>query len=253
MKVDREVTECLNAVTDVRREVRISIWHRRFGHPGPGNLQRISKVVTGMYLDPAEKDIKDCETCIVTKMTAMPHRPVPKKTKRPLELIHTDICGPMRTTAMFGGYRYTISFIDDYSRFVVVYLMKQKSEALDMLKKYISTYGKPNELEVNGMRNDNGGEYISGDFRRYCIEKGIHQEHTNPYQPQQNGLAERSWRTLMKIVRSLLKDAGLDDRWWGQAMKMAAYIRNRTLTRGNKDLITPYELFYGEKPDVSNM
>jgi len=71
---------------------------------------------------------------------------------------------------------------------------------------------------------------------------------TNSYTPEQNGVAERAWRTLTGMTRAMLKTAGLGNEWWGRAIVTAAYLKNMVLTKANKDFKTPYELFVGRRP-----
>ena len=129
--------------------------------------------------------------------------------------------------------------------------MKKKSEALDKFQEYISDVGRPNIICVEGIRSDNGGEYKSKEFNKFCRENGIKRELTVPKTPEQNGVAERSWRTLFEMTRGMLKTAGLDNKWWGRAIITAAYVKNRGLTSSNQENKTPYELFTGKVPDVS--
>jgi len=126
--------------------------------------------------------------------------------------------------------------------------MKNKSEALEKFQKYCAQYGQPGIL-----RSDNGGEYTSKIFEKFCLENGIGREFTIPNTPEQNPVAERSWETLMEMTRALLFEKNLDKKLWVRAIMTAAYIRNRCLTSGTTLNLTPYELFYGEKPDLSNL
>ena len=103
------------------------------------------------------------------------------------------------------------------------------------------------------LRSDNGGEYTSGEFISFCLEKGIRRELTIPDTPQQNGIAERNWRTLFEMTRAMLKTANLSNKWWGRAIITAAYTKNRTLTKSNNEPITPEELFTGKRPNLKDM
>ncbi|EWM24634.1 retrotransposon unclassified [Nannochloropsis gaditana] len=99
--------------------------------------------------------------------------------KEPLELVHTDVLGPVEVESL-GGARYAIGFTDDYTRWRVVYPMKHKSESLDCLKRYIQDMNisfrdhKVNTLR--GLRSDNGGEYTGIDFKNFCKNHGIRQD-----------------------------------------------------------------------------
>ena len=141
-------------------------------------------------------------------------------------LIHTDVCGPMRNES-FGGSRYFITFIDDYSRYSTVYILKRKSEALEYFKTYEKSCLTQLGYQVRSLRSDNGGEYVSQEFESYLKERGIKHETTSPHSPQQNGVAERKNRTLCEAARSMLNHAGLPTSYWAEAVSTANYCQNR--------------------------
>ena len=101
-------------------------------------------------------------------------------TSKSLKLIHSDVCGPMSVPSI-GGSRYFISFIDNFSRYTVTYMMKKKSEALDKFKLYVAMAETKFGHRVVTCRNDNGGEYVSEVFDTYLRERGAQQERTVPY------------------------------------------------------------------------
>ena len=125
-----------------------------------------------------------------------------------LELIHTNLWGPS-PVASLGGSRYYITFIDDLSRKVWVYFLKNKSDVFETFKKWKVMVETETSLKVKCLRSDNGGEYINGGFSEYCVAQGIRMEKTIPRTPQQNGVAERMNRTLNERARSIRLHAGL--------------------------------------------
>ena len=171
-------------------------------------------------------------------------------TTKPLELVHSDVCGPISVESI-GGSRYFITFIDDYSRFVVTYTMQRKDEALDKFKEYVAMVETMFEYKMKKVRNDKGGEYLSKMFDDYLKERGTQDERTVPYTPEQNGIAERMNRTLMEKVRSMLYHSKLPLRFWAEALMAATYVRNRSPTCALEE--PPYERWNGGKPDVSNL
>ncbi len=92
---------------------------------------------------------------------------------------------------------------------------------------------------LKALRTDNGGEYLSTEFKKYLVEKGIEHLLTIEYTPQQNGVAERMNRTLVDLVRSMLYSKGLAKRFWAEALSTAVYIRNRVTTRSLPSDTTP--------------
>ncbi len=194
-------------------------------------------------------------------MQRKPFKPVGEiRSTRKLERIHSDVCGPMRThawthakglpTESFGGQKYFVTFIDDFSRYCKVYFIRHKSQVLEKFKEFEAL--ATNELGVNigTLKSDNGGEY---EFEAYLKSRGIRQELTTPYSPQQNGVSERMNRTLMESARCMIAQAKLSDKFWAEAVATAAYLRNRIPSRAFKIKITPYERLYSRKPDLSHI
>ena len=77
------------------------------------------------------------------------------------------------------------------------------------------------------MRSDNGGEYTSKEFEALCKEAGIKRELTTPYNPQQNGVAERKNRTIMEAVKTMIHDQDLPRHLWVEAARTVVYVHNR--------------------------
>ena len=135
------------------------------------------------------------------------------RTKDLLELVHSDVCGPMSIQAG-GGFEYFITFIDDYSRFGYVYLMKWKSETFENFKEFRAEVENQLGKHMKAIRFDRGGEYFIGDFKDYLTENGIISQFTALGTPQQNGVAERWNRTLLDMVRSMLSYSTLPISFW---------------------------------------
>lgn len=231
----------------------LSLWHFRYGHLGYDNIHVLKDkaMVDGMKIELAGGvDRKNCEGCAMGKQ----HRqPFPKKSEhkacKPLELIHSDVCGPISIPSV-GGSRYFVTFIDDNSRYTYVYMIKHKSEVLDRFTEFVEQTENLTGYRVKSLRSDNGTEYCSKAFEEYCKSKGIRKEYTVPFTPQQNGVAERANRTIMESVRSMIYHANLPLEFWAEAVSTAVYLKNRSPTTHLKD-IAPYECWFKEKPDVS--
>ena len=99
-----------------------------------------------------------------------------------LELVHTNVCGPMSTQAK-GGYEYFITFTDDYSRYGYVYLMRRKSEVFEKFKEFRAEVKNQLGKHIKAIRSDRGGEYLLGDFKDYLIQNGIVSQLTAPGTP----------------------------------------------------------------------
>ena len=237
-------------------EETAEIWHQRLGHLNHNYVDQMKKkdMVTGMNCNLNSNSKRECEGCTLGKMN---RNPFPKKSQgratKPYEVIHSDVCGPMQIDSK-GGSKYMVTFIDDYSRYVTVYFIKNKSEVLTKFKEYVTYVENQggNQGNVKLLRTDNGGEYTSNDFVKYCAEKGISHQFTNPYCPEQNGVAERLNRTIMEATRSMIYQAGVPLDFWAEACNTAIYLHNRSPTIAVKDK-TPYECLFGTKPDISHL
>ncbi|KAL0386675.1 UNVERIFIED_CONTAM: Copia protein [Sesamum latifolium] len=173
-----------------------------------------------------------------------------KRATHPLELVHSNICGPMNVRARHGAF-YFLTFIDDYSRYGSVYLLSHRSEALDCFKRFLAEVENQREVNLKVFRTDRGREYLSEQFKQICEDKGIIRQLTIPYTPQQNGVAERRNRTLLEMARSMMAQANLPISFWGDAILTAAYILNRVPSKSIPT--TPYELWHGRKLNLEGL
>ena len=132
-------------------------------------------------------------------------KPFPKSERNTqlLELIHSDIC-ELNGVLTRGGNRYFITFIDDYSRYTHVYLMRSKDQAFEMFKRFKISVENQKEKKIKVLQTDRGGEYFSNEFSSFCEENGIIHQSTAPYTPQQNGLPERKNRTLVEMTNAMI-------------------------------------------------
>ncbi|KAJ9544829.1 hypothetical protein OSB04_024536 [Centaurea solstitialis] len=159
---------------------------------------------------------------------------------------NTDLCGPI-TPSTVAGSRYFMLLVDDYSRYMWVYMIKSKDEAFVTFKRFKVQVEKENSLKVKGLRTDRGGE-----FTFHELAKGIRRQLRAPYSPQQNGVAERRNRSILETTRSLLKTMQVPDTFWGEAVRHAVNILNRIPTKAVKGM-TPYEAMNGSKPTLHHL
>ncbi|KAL0301442.1 UNVERIFIED_CONTAM: Retrovirus-related Pol polyprotein from transposon TNT 1-94, partial [Sesamum radiatum] len=144
-----------------------------------------------------------------------------------LDYVHADVWGPSNVET-HGGNKYFLSIIDNMSRKVFVFLMKQKGEVFEKFKQWKILVENQTGRKLKVLRTDNGLEFCNQNFTDLCNEFGIKRHKTNPYTPQQNGVAERMNRTLLNKVRCLLISSGLPKFFWGEALLTAAYLVNRS-------------------------
>ena len=171
----------------------IELWHKRLGHMSDKGLQSLAHKnilpeVKGMTLRP-------CVDCLAGKQhrVAFCTSTAPHHANDIHDLVHTDVCSMTRN--FVSGALYFFTFIDDHSRKIFAYVLKNKYQVLDAFKEFHAKVERETDKNLKCIRSDNGGEY-RGPFERYCRMYGIHQEKTVPKTPQQNGLAERMNKTI---------------------------------------------------------
>lgn len=165
------------------------------------------------------------------------------------------------------GSKYFVTFIDDFAKWTVMYTMKRKSDTFSCFKKYHS-YAERNKgvkifsfnvikqvdntkEQIKTLRTDNGGEYISLQFKNYLEEHGIQHKLTVSYTPEQNGVAERMNRASMDCAHSMLHAAELEKHFWAEALSTAVHIRNLVLSRSLPSTETPFRRWMGKSPNLS--
>ncbi|KAK1608591.1 hypothetical protein QYE76_032264 [Lolium multiflorum] len=222
------------------------MWHCRLGHIG---VKRMKKLHTDGLLESLDFESLDrCEACLMGKMTKTPFSGMMERATDLLEIIHTDVCGPM-SVASRGGYRYVLTFTDDLSRYGYIYLMKHKSETFEKFKEFQSEVENQRNKKIKFLRSDRGGEYLSYEFGMHLKKCGILSQLTPPGTPQRNGVSERRNRTLLDMVRSMMSLTDLPLSFWSYALETAAFTLNRAPSKSVET--TPYELWFNKKPKLS--
>lgn len=248
-------TEMGCALVSGRVSRNVLQWHQRYGHVGNDNLKQIvrHKMVDGLNFTEFDDDTVVCEPCLTGKIVRLPFQSSrERRSMRPLELVHSDVCGPI-VPHTWDGKKFFISFIDDYSHFTIIYLMASKDQVLHIFREYEALVTAHFGSRISRLRTDNGGEFVNDEMQRFCRNKGIAMETTIPYSPQQNGVSERMNRTLMERARAILAESGFGKEMWGEAVYTATYITNRCPTAAVDVNKTPYELWTGRKPNVSKL
>jgi hypothetical protein len=133
-----------------------------------------------------------------------------------------------------------------------VYFLKSKDEVFRKFKEFKALIENLSERKIKILRSDNGGEYTSKEFVNFCKDVGIKRELTTPYNPQQNGVAERKNRTIMEAVKTMIHDQDLPMCLWAEATMTSVYVQN-WLSHSALGFKTPKEMFTGKKPEVSHL
>ena len=112
-------------------------------------------------------------------MTIRPFKAKGYRAKEVLDLVLTDLCGPISTSAR-GGYEYFLTFIDDYSRYGYLYLMHHKYETFEKFKEFKAEVENQIGKSIKSLRSDRGGEYLLGEFRQFLEDHGITSQMSAP-------------------------------------------------------------------------
>ncbi|GKC76955.1 retrovirus-related pol polyprotein from transposon TNT 1-94 [Tanacetum coccineum] len=107
-----------------------------------------------------------------------------------------------------------------------------------------------NDVKVKQIRTNNGTEFRNHELESFYDEKGISQNFSSPYTPEQNDVVERKNRTLIEAARTMLNKLVLSKHFWTEAVRIACYTQNRSIIVKRHDK-TPYEIFRERIPDIS--
>lgn len=193
-----------------------------------------------------------CEPCIAAKQRrgAFP-KATPHRSTRPLELICSDLKGPLPVRDRSQN-RYWITFTCDYTRFRWVFPLKTKDEAFETYKTFEALAENQAGERIKKFRDDKGGEYIGLKWDAHFKERGILHDRTIIATPEQNGIAEKTNNTLAEGITAMLHQAKLPSSFWGEALSLFVRIMNASPTSALPDM-TPYEMLYHRKPDLSQL
>ena len=239
--------------TNTVEPVLVMEWHRRLGHIAVENARKLmeSGAVVGIELDPSSQE-GDCDACIFVRATRLP---VPKvQISSPAQNfrdeVHTDVWGPA-TIATCQNQRYFVTFTDNATRYTVTYLLRTKDEAFEAYKSFEAWATTQQHCKgIKTPRSDHGGEYLSAAFDQHLSKAGMTRKLTTHDTPQLNGIAEQLNRTLLEHIRAFTHSSRLPKSLWGEALRHATWLKNRTAMRA-LDGKTPFKALYGRPPDLS--
>ncbi|GJR09760.1 retrovirus-related pol polyprotein from transposon TNT 1-94 [Tanacetum coccineum] len=160
-----------------------------------------------------------------------------------------DIFGPLAVRS-YGGNRYTLVIVDDYSRYTWTRFLKDKTEAFDQFEIFSKKIQNQLGCTIVSIRTDHGREFDNEvQFGEFCNANGITHNFSAPRTPQSNGVVERKNRTLQEMSRTMLNEQSLPQKFWCNAVDTSTYILNQILIRAILGK-TPYELLRGRKPTL---
>ncbi|CAL2255037.1 unnamed protein product [Prunus armeniaca] len=248
----------LNLHTELQVALKASVcqstltWHRRMGHLNFNSLKLLQNEGMVLGLPEIKTTSHVCEGCTFGKHC---RESFPKEaTSRaafPLELVHTDVCGPMQT-ATKSGNRYFLTFIDDRTRMCWIYFLRYKSEVFSVFKKFKAMVELQSGYKLKKLRSDRGGEYTSTEFSKFCDDMGMERQLTVAHSPQQNGVAERKNRSIVEMAKCMMFEKKMPLEFWVEAVNTAVYVLNRCPTKALEKK-TPFEAYSGRKPGIKHL
>ena len=124
-----------------------------------------------------------------------------------------------------------MTFIDDHTRCIWVYLLHRKSDVLPVITQFFQMIKTQFDVIVRALRSDNAKEYVSDALVSHLSSQGILQQLTCPYTPEQNGVAERKNRSLIGMVRCMLRGMRVPKSYWHFTVLTSTFLCNRTPSR----------------------
>ncbi|GJX04173.1 retrovirus-related pol polyprotein from transposon TNT 1-94 [Tanacetum coccineum] len=227
-----------------------TLWHRRLGHVNMRLIQSLASKELVRNLPKLKFDQHFCDACKIGKQAHASHKAKNVvSTTRCLELLHMDLFGPSAVRS-YGGNRYTLVIVDDYSRYTWTRFLKDKTEAFDQFEIFSRKIQNQLGCSIVSIRTDHGREFDNEvQFGEFCNTNGITHNFSAPRTPQSNGVVERKNRTLQEMSRTMLNEQSLPQKFWCNAVDTSTYILNRILIRAILGK-TPYELLRGRKPTL---
>ncbi|KAJ9561365.1 hypothetical protein OSB04_006525 [Centaurea solstitialis] len=213
------------------------LWHRSLCHQ---NFKDMNKLVSKRLVSGLP------ETCI-SKRSSHPPK-MDTNNKNPLDMIHMDLCGPMRVESL-ARKKYMLVLVDEFSRFTWLEFLRAKSDVTDRIISFIKRIQILLGRKVKKLRSDNGTEFQNTKLQSFLEDVGISHNFSAVRTPQQNGVVERNNRTLVEAARPMMAHSGVPQSFWAEAVSTTCIKQNRTLIvkRTGK---TAYEMIEKHKPNI---
>ncbi|GJV87666.1 retrovirus-related pol polyprotein from transposon TNT 1-94 [Tanacetum coccineum] len=201
------------------------LWHSWLGHVSGSRLRFLASTGALGKLD--AHDISNCSGCKLAKFLALPFSNSISSSTAPFDIVHSDVWGPSSVSTK-GGSKYYVSFIDGFTRYTCIYLMKRRFDFLTVFKEFKAFVKTQHRAVIKCFRCDLGGEYTSNEFVGLLRSDGTIYQTSCTDTPQQDGHK------------------------MGEAFLTATYVINRIPTAHNSGL-SPFEKLYGTLPDYSSL
>ncbi|CAH9142653.1 unnamed protein product [Cuscuta epithymum] len=213
--------------------------HYRLGHPSLTLMKQI-------YPQFSKVSSIQCESCEFAKhhRTSLSPR-LNKRANAPFDLVHTDVWGACPVVSK-SGFKYFVTFVDDYSRMTWLFFMKYRSELFTHFSAFCAEIKTQFNVPVRVLRGDNAQEYLSAPFKSFMLQHGIIHQTSCVDTPPQNGVAERKNRHLLETARALLFQMNVPKQFWADAVSTSCFLINR-MPSSVLDGKAPYQCLFPNK------
>ena len=228
----------------------VNRWHERLGHCGPARLYKFLKVNNIIKNITFEECCKTrCEVCMLCKSKECCHRDLNgrKRSNRAYQYLHMDI--QVVGEPSYGGHRYALIIVDDYTRMKHAYTMISKGDTVRQLEKFFQEVIRPQKFKVESVEyyttsvqallSDNAKEFLSYEMQQLAKKYGYSIKKSPVYSSESNGTAERAIQTIAQTARCLRIAAKLPLRAWAEMYHTAVYLDNHLMTSSNEDKRAP--------------
>nr|GEU38800.1 transposon Ty3-G Gag-Pol polyprotein [Tanacetum cinerariifolium] len=203
------------------------LWHRHLSHLNFDTINLLSKndIVVGL---PKVKFVGDhlCSSCELGKAKRESfHTKLTPSLKRRLQLLHMDLCGPMRVVSI-NGKRYVLVIVDDFSRYTWTHFLRSKDDTPEVLIDFLRLVQRGLQAQVRVVRTDKGTKILNQTLHAYFAAEGIQYQTSIARTPEQNGVVKRRNRTLVEAARTMLSVAKVPLFFWAEAIATACFTQN---------------------------
>ncbi|GJR17998.1 retrovirus-related pol polyprotein from transposon TNT 1-94 [Tanacetum coccineum] len=226
------------------------LWHHRLSHLNFDTINLLLKydIVTGL---PKLKFVKDhlFSSCELgkAKCKSLKTKTTPSS-KRRLQILHMDLCGPMRVES-FNGKKYVLVIVDDYSRYIGTRFLRSKDETPEVLIDFLKLVQRGLHAQVRTVRADKGMKFLNKTLHAYFAHEGIEHQTSTARTPEENGVVERRNRTLIEVGRTMLSTAKVPLYFWAEAIATTCFTQSCSIVIPRHEK-TPYHIINGRKPSI---
>ncbi|TQD95848.1 hypothetical protein C1H46_018590 [Malus baccata] len=231
------------------KQVAVSIWHKRLGHP---SNTIVSQILNSSQVScVADQDPSVCQPCLEGKFSKLPFSSSRDKSVHPFDIVHSDVWGPAPCVSL-EGFKYYVTFINHCTKFCWIFPICNKSDVSSTFVSFYNFIFNQFQTSIKILHSDGGGEYIGKAFQLFLSDKGIKHQLSCLHTPEQNGIAERKHRHIIETSITLLQSASLPSLFWSFACQTSVYLINRmpSPALGNK---SPFQLVYNFIPTIQHL